>query len=213
MACVVFPRIWHEIQQVGRPAYQRHDDEGERITMYNARQIESLRQRIIEEANKRDVRAIVVARANLLDDEALEWLLDLRSYRSREIGFAPRFALVLACTSSSDGSSPKIIHSLRKMHEIAAEWRQLKLGLIDEREAEAILGRLIYLNLYAQFEPLLDVNSIVAKLYDLTGGSWWLLRELALYIDEELGLAQSKERRQVTMDVLDRVYKRFEDNR
>jgi hypothetical protein len=52
MACVVFPRIWHEIQQVGRPAYQRHDDEGERITMYNARQIESLRQRIIEEAHK-----------------------------------------------------------------------------------------------------------------------------------------------------------------
>jgi hypothetical protein len=68
------------------------------------------------------------------------------------------------------------------MHEVASEWRQLKLGLIDEREAGTIIPHLIYLNLYAQ-------------------------------IDEELGSAQSKERRQVTMDVLDSVYKRFEDKR
>jgi hypothetical protein len=177
--------------------------------MYNARWLESLRIEVQKALRDRYIKAIVIVRSHLLDEEGLTWLLDLRSYYDLQEGFQPRFALILACTSGTNNSDPALLTHLKKAGELKQTGTRLTLSYIHPDEFAVVMARLVRLNLKAVFHKDLNQDTIATEWYRYTSGVWSLLRELALDVDEELGPAMSAGPRIITQEVLDRVYARF----
>lgn len=207
---IALSRLWHELQELSPPAIGHGYHPRERnIRIYNTRQLETLRievQKAIEDAG---IKAIVVVRSHLFDEDALTWLLDMRSYRDHNRGYRPRFALILACTSKTDESTPNPITQLQKLQEVKAEWKQLRLSYLGKAEFDEVAGLLIRIHLNAIFDPALNATKIGEDWRKLTVGNWWLLRALTKFIDDELGPQKGSAPRLITQAVLDRVNARY----
>ena len=153
------------------------------------------------------------ARANLCDADAIEWLLDLGNNWDRIDGFRRRLSLILTITSNAEGTEPAHVKQLKKRDEIRPNLLQLTLPYTTAIEFTTVFAWLIHGNLNATFDSSLNTQEqakIAERWYKITNGNWYLLREGAMYIDEELGASQGSELRRITADVLDRAEKRFQ---
>ena len=160
-----------------------------------------------------DIRAIAIARANLCDAEAIEWLLDLGNNWDRSEGFRRRISLILTITSNSEGAEPTVVKQLKKRDEIRPNLLQLTLPYITDAEFTSVFALLLRRNLNATFDQSLNAQEqakIAKHWHEITNGNWYLLREAAMYIDEALGASQGVEPRRITAEVLARAEKHFQ---
>lgn len=208
--CIALSRIWDVLEQLARPAYtQDRSSDARSIKMYNARQLESLRIAVQKSLCNRNIRAIVVVRSNLLDEEGLTWLLDMLNYYDLQEGFKPHFALILGCTSLTSDANPTLITYLKRAGELKQKGTRLTLPYIQPDEFALVMSQLVRLNLNAVFSKDLNLKEVATNWHKYTSGVWSLLRELALHVDEELGPAMDSKPRAITREVIDNIDNRF----
>ena len=206
-------RIWDSLEQLARPAYARQEANARNVKMYNAPWLESLRIQVEKALRDQNVRAITVARANLCDADAIEWLLELGNNWDRIEGFRRRISLILTITSNAEGTEPALVKQLKKRDEIRPNLLQLTLPYITKAEFTFVFASLIRRNLNAIFDQSLNAQEqakIAMHWHEITNGNWYLLREGAIYIDEALGVATNTEPRRITSDVLNQAEKHFQ---
>jgi hypothetical protein len=204
---IALSRIWDSLEQLARPAYMQPSADARKIRMYTARHIETLRIEVQKALAERNVRAIVIGRADFLNKDGLTWLLDMRNYYDRQRGFKPRFALILSITS--DDAQHALLTHIKSNAELRSDWLQFRLSYITPREIGKVLAQIVDLNLNAIFHSSLNINQIAINWYALTGGNWWLLKALAQDIDDKLGTSTDHSPRVITQDVIEHVNARF----
>lgn len=230
VVCMVYSRLWFAIQRIDRPAYlSKRQEAGEDriadIKVYNARQLQSLLLKVIDNADRKGIRAVVIDNAHHLDALALDWLMDTRMFYDPHHGFVPRRALILVAHNDTS-SGIQLVKRLRNIEEAKAAWRyQLEMKHLSRIEFIQMLAWLNNRNLRTEFSADLNPQRETVDLWKLTGGNmerkedgqqvektgarWWNIEPLAAFLDEELGPWDGKNHRIITRQVLDRVKERL----
>jgi hypothetical protein len=231
MTCVVYSRLWHALCRLERPAYlpkqeKRLDVDEEDIKMYNARQLQNLLLKVIERANRLNIRAVIVDNAHYLDKTALEWLLDVRTYYDEQHGFIPRRAIILSGRSDL-AEGRRLVENLMAIDEARVAWGRhaLEMSYLSRADFIQALAWLTTRNLHAEWQPELVSQREAVNLWELVGGKlvkkeggeiievsgagWRAVEGLASDLDEELGPWNGKTPRMITRETLDRVRARL----
>jgi len=231
--CQLYSKLWHALQRLDRPAHLPARSPGadeDEIKMHNARQLQELFPQFIAKAGLRNIRAIIVDNAHYLDDTALSWLLDARSYYDEQRG--PRAARAIILAGHRDTPAGKaLLNKIRDHDEAKAAWashdiEMQHLSLIDFFEA---VGWVVPRNLRAEFAPELNKQREALDLWTIAGGvrkqaddkhwfeaagaNWWSFEEIIEVLDEVLGPWDGKHPRVITQEVVERVKKRLKGGR
>ena len=234
MVCMVYSRLWHRLQQLDQPSYltsanERINHSESDIKVHNSRQLQSLLLKLIDRANRRNIRAVVIDNAHFLDKDALEWLMDLRAYYDEQEGFVPRRAIVLVGRSDLP-EGERMLRNLERIDEALPAWKNLRLEMKHMNRGEFIeaFALLIGQNLQATFHPELspqEKQREVVELWkraggtlgkketgettELTGAHWRAVEELIVDLDETLGPWDGTRLRVITREILEQVKGRW----
>lgn len=212
MACVLYSRLWHELLRLQQPAYvpERYAIDTA-IKMYTGRQLHSLHSQVIRELERLHIQAIVIDNADLLDQTALEWSLDLRTYFHPVHGYIPRRGIILVGKSSADTiRNNKLIRMLAANDEIYEGWtEQCELHTLRSDEIAHVLLTILVDHLQVSFAPDVRLQREAEELSTLLQGNWHYVARLYTILDEELGTSTHPATRQMTNKVFARAKNRF----
>lgn len=233
MLCMVYARLWHRLQQLDQPAYltvpeDRNASSDLDVKVYNSRQLQSLLLKLIDRANRRNIRAVIIDNAHFLDKLALEWLLDLRMYYNKD-GFVPRRAIVLVGRSDLP-EGERMLRNLESIDEALPAWHNLRLEMkyLSSTEFLSAFAGLLTDNLQAVFHrelsPQEQKREVVelwkraggtlgknetGEITELTGARWRAIESLAADLDETLGPWDGTRPRVLTREILEQIKGRW----
>jgi hypothetical protein len=212
MTCILVSRIWYALNQIERPAYTRNRvPDKDEITIYTERQLAALFIRVQEKIAHLGLRVIVVDNARYLDERALDWMLDLRSYYHVDRGLQPQRALIL-CTRDDESVDKKrqLFNLISKLPEAKGAWStRLELPPMNAAEFQTTIADLIDRNLRADIDSAIKSNQVRDEIWKVTKGNWWHLDTITTLLDQELGQALQEKQRIITQDVLTRTLDRI----
>lgn len=229
--CQLYSKLWHALQRLDRPAHlparsSGADEDEEEIKMYNARQLQELFPKFIEKAGRRNIRAIVVDNAHYLDNTALDWLLDARTYYDEQRGPRPARAIILAGHRDTPVGRA-LLNKIKERDEAKAAWtgHDIEMAHLSLSDFFEVVSWVVPRNLRAEFAPDVHQQREALDLWELAGGKrvkaddgrrvetagarWWEFGAIIEALDDVLGPWDGKRPRVITREVLERAKKRL----
>jgi hypothetical protein len=211
MTLVTFALLWRELQRLQYPAYLAADARKNEDVLKNHGEGEFWRmsaeiERLIRELG---IAAICIDNAELLDDLAVDWLIDLRECCEEQFGLV--LSIRLEKDERSDFSRFKPFAELRD--DLEALTPTLRLRPITLEQFPVVVLPKILATLEAKPGPDLEENkdksrNFIVHWWKSTHGRWRALALVALAYDKELA-DQRQRPRLITQKVVDRVTARL----
>lgn len=210
MACVIFTKLLAALEglEAGLLAQRRPQQGGRIRSWFTDRQLLSLVYEHVHPLfDQLQPQAVVVTNAHLLDDHALQLLLELRRSVRRGMARVPRCALILCGQSESSANTDSRLSKL--MHaqsETRAAWpNHIHYQLMNTGEFGRAMLDIVQQNLQAAFAPDVDVRATLQLFGTWTHANWWLIDELTQTLDTALGPGREGTPRLLTNAVIANV--------
>lgn len=203
--------LWHALLELRRA--RENGDRIRPVAHLRALKTESQLVSLIDDAimpllDELDPVAIAVLDTHVLDETALNWLLDLRMPVQRGRPLVAKRALILCGTEDVTAQSRGPIAKMMDKTEVLrrAWFERLVFQRMDadveSDEFERIMTKLLRQNLNAIFGEGTDAGGYLDEYAAWTTTNWYLIEELVRVLDTCLGPARNDEPRVITEAVM-----------
>lgn len=145
--------------------------------------------------------------AELLDERALQLLLELRRTIRRRYALVPRCALILCARVEAPSlEDSRVSKLLNKADETRAAWPdRVEYQPMSVAAFGSAMRTIIEQNLRAEFAEDVDARATLIQFGKWTHANWWLMTELVKKLDNALGPLRADTPRILTQTVIDKV--------